>query len=305
MEYTFNRLSKLAGLLKEDAQQDVEHLIKHVPDYSEFVNKLADLAKDPKVQKFIKSGQLDGNSTDDILKSTRKFISVKELRPTQNEIDVDKSLKYPLTVTKCLISYLDGGDVTVVDSIVTYNGKYIIDGHHRWSQLYAINPEARIDCFDLHGTDIDPISILKIVQLSIAGEIGTIPVSEVHGENLLKVDSKFLSTYIANTISKECTDIFVDRLNLDKTNAVDLISSTILRNVASMRKTSKPVTGAPERNVMPQTDQAPGVLRDLTRGEVNFSKPFSVDRKLENRQFLSKFSQTVLQESINKFSKIR
>ena len=81
---------KLKSLLKEDAAQDVKALITKVKNYDEFVKQLGDLASDPKVQAFIKSGKADGDLSDDVLTSSRIGIKVTELRPTQNEIGLEK-----------------------------------------------------------------------------------------------------------------------------------------------------------------------------------------------------------------------
>jgi hypothetical protein len=306
MEYTFNRLSKLAGILKEDAESDITDLIANVPDYTEFVNKLSDLSADPKVQNFIKSGKLDGSLSDDVVTSVKTFINVRELRPTQNEIDVNKSLKFPLTNPTCTRLYLKGGNITVKDPIVTLNGKYIIDGHHRWSQVYALNPDANIACFDLK-IKIKPIDVLKIIQLGIAGEIGEVPTAEVQGQNLLKISNSALKAYVNRIISNECLDVcikFADSIN-DNATASDIAEKLILPNVNEMRKTSKPISNAPDRNVMPQTDAAPEVLMKLAKGDINYNKPYPVAVQQENKKFLGKLHDTVLQESINTFSKIR
>ena len=41
---------KLKNLLREDAASDIETLVTKVKNYDEFVSKLGDLAKDPKIQ---------------------------------------------------------------------------------------------------------------------------------------------------------------------------------------------------------------------------------------------------------------
>jgi hypothetical protein len=196
------RLRKLAGLvINEDATDDkaaeeVKDLITKVSNYEEFVAKLGTLASDKKVQAFIASGRTDGDQTDDLLKAVSKAIKVTDLRPTQNEIDVNGSLKWPLTKADSLANCLGNNTVTIKAPIVTYNGEYIIDGHHRWSQLYAMNSRGVIDAIDLVGPKIDPVDVLKIVQLAIAAELGKVPTQSVQGQNLLKADAKFVREYV-------------------------------------------------------------------------------------------------------------
>jgi hypothetical protein len=286
-EFMLRRFKKLARL-NEDAEQDIKTLITKVKNYDEFVTKLGALASDPKVQAFIKSGRADGDQQDDALTASTKAIKVTDLRPTQNEIDMDKSLQYPLTNAKSLANCLQNGTVTINGPIVTYNGKYIIDGHHRWSQLYSVNAKASINAIDLVGPEMDPVDILKVVQLAIAADLGKVPTASVKGKNLLAVDIKELRDYVINKITPECIDVFKKFrskvANINKPEGV--ADNIIVPNVEMMRKTSQPVPGAPKRDVMPQTDDAVNALKNISKGVVNFNEPYSmgesVTKKLDN-----------------------
>jgi len=125
-------------------------------EYKSFVAALGGFAKDPKFRAFVKNA--------DEVKSTVKLVSipVTKLIPTQNEIDVDKSLKFPLTNASAAQYALKGGAVKVAAPIITFNGKYIIDGHHRWSQLYAVNKDAKIVAYDFTNPNIkNPLDATK------------------------------------------------------------------------------------------------------------------------------------------------
>jgi len=119
--------------------------------YEDFVTTLAGNAADPKVRAFISAGQLDDSGDDDKFRFTERAISVDELLPTQNEIDVDKSLKYPMKNPVDFLNYVNGEGEAFAPGgpIVTYDGKYVIDGHHRWSQVYACNSRAKIQAIDI------------------------------------------------------------------------------------------------------------------------------------------------------------
>jgi hypothetical protein len=62
------------------------------------------------------------------------------------------------------------GDTSAFDNnrILTANGKYILDGHHRWSQVYLFNPEAKIPAIDLKLPGLDEMTLLKVIQSAIA-----------------------------------------------------------------------------------------------------------------------------------------
>jgi hypothetical protein len=267
---------RLKSLLREDPASDVQTLITKVKNYDEFVSKLGDLAQDPKVQAFIKSGKADGDLTDDKLNAVHTSIHVKDLRPTQNEIDVDGSLKWPLTKPESLRSYLQKGVVTIKAPIVVYNGAYIIDGHHRWSQLYAMNKEAVIDAIDLQGPSMNPIDVLKIVQLAIAGELGKVPTATVKGRNLLNEPGDFIAKYTVDTIIPECIEVFkkMRGVTLGTVSKQTIAGKIVVPNVMEMQKTSQPVPGAPKRSVMPQTDDAKDAMLNISKGIVNFNAPY-------------------------------
>jgi len=268
---------KLKSLLKEDAEDDVTQLITKVKNYDEFVAKLGDLVKDDKVRNFLNSGKIDGDKSDDSFTVTSKTLAVKDLRPTQNEIDIEKSLKYPLTNAQSLESCLKGVAVTLKAPIVTYKGEFIIDGHHRWSQLYAVNSKATITSYDLTGVELDPIEVLKVMQLGIGAELGKLPTGEVGGPNLLTAGPDIIKKFISKTIIPDCISVFKRfRSKVANINTADGIADgIILPNVEMMKRNSKPVPGAPKRPVMPQTDDAPKVLNNLKAGLINYNKPYN------------------------------
>lgn len=283
------RLQKLAGLkLTEAPEDDIKNLVTKVTNYEEFVAKLGDLVKDKKVQAFIATGRQDGDQGDDTLKAVSKAIKVTDLRPTQNEIDVNGSLMWPLTKPDALNNCLKNGPVTIKAPIVTYNGKYVIDGHHRWSQLYAMTSRGVIDAIDLQGPAMDPVDVLKIVQMAIAAELGKVPTQSVQGQNLLKANSKFVRDFVIKNIKPECIDIF-KKMRSKVANvgtAEGIADGIVVPNVESMQKTSQPVPGAPKRDVMPQTDDAVNAMKNISKGVVNYNEPYvqgeSVNKRLDS-----------------------
>ena len=264
----------------EDASDDIQNLIKKVSNYEEFVAKLGELASDPKVQAFLTSGRADGDDTDDKFTATEKAIPVKKLRPTQNEIDRDGSLKWPLTDVKSLNNCLKKGPVTIKAPVVTYNGQYIIDGHHRWSQLYSINKDGQINCIDLTGPKLKPIDVLKAVQLAIAADTGKITSATVEeGNNLLDMDGNSVAKYVTSTITDECIRVFNKMRSgvLGKLDKNNIAGKIVVPNVMEMQKTSQPAPGAPKRNVMPQTDDATNAINLLNKGVINYNEPYTTE----------------------------
>lgn len=259
-EKSVNKLKELLGL-----------------DYEDFVKKLGKDADDPKLLAAIQAGKKDGKLNDERVSFVSKTIPVKKLHPTQNEIDVSKSLKYSLVDvnTNSLDEILVGKNVLIKSHIITLNGKYIIDGHHRWSRTYCMNPDAEMEAYDMQ-VDEDPIEVLKAVQLAIAVKLKDVPTAEVEGRNLLKIGEEDLKKYVVKHISKETIKILKEHCKIkddDKNEAADYIWG----NVEQMQETSKPIKDAPDRDVMPQTSHAKddeGSWRDVLKaGVINFKEP--------------------------------
>lgn len=244
-------------------------------DYDTFVNKLGTELDDPKVIAAIKAGFQDGDNADDKMQLEDVVINIDRLIPTQREIDMMKSLLYPLSKKPELCTYYLSNDAIEIggNPIVVFNNKYIIDGHHRWSQVYCLNPEAKMKAINMKSNSIkDPMKVLKAVQMSIAIISGDIPKATVEGTNLLTADFKTILTWIANNI----TDSAVDNINKEigkenKTEAIKYISG----NIKHLRDNATPIPNAPDRSTMPQTDEADGALQLTVSGTINFMNPLS------------------------------
>lgn len=226
-------------------------------NYETFMKDLGQNVKDMKFRKAIRS--LARNSP---VKFAEIEASVAELLPTQNEIDVDKSLKWPLTNVASAEQFLFCGKnpVKVGNNyiITAHQGLYIVDGHHRWSQVYSINPKCNIAAIDLIDLD-DPIEALKATQFGIAAgkdasgyEISTIPSSVVLGKNLLTYSEADVKEYVNKMITADVMAVFKRfDSNLD---SKEKIGNYIWGNVKAMQTDNLPVSGAPGRGIMPQTD---------------------------------------------------
>lgn len=246
-------------------------------NYSAFMSALASNASDPKVQAFIAAGKLDKDENDDKFTFSETPLAVSGLIPTQNEIDVDKSLAWPLKKAATFLSYVKGAGQTFTlgGPIVTYAGKYVIDGHHRWSQLYACNKDAMISAVDITVEGLEPLDVLKAVQAAIAIQTKSVPTQSVQGLNLLKIDKAGLASWMdsfnaspaffanvgadadamnimrsAAGVKSEAADVSEE----DYEEAQTLVENFIWSNVQDMQTKSQPVAGAPKRDLMPQTD---------------------------------------------------
>ena len=225
---------------------------------------------------------------------------MSKLIPTQNEVDIDKSLAFPLVKTQgkgFVQNVSSNGPFTLGDPIVIFNGKWIIDGHHRWSQLYACNKNATITAVNMTIEGIDPLKALKAVQMSIGAQTGEIPVQSVEGVNLLTIDERQLAQWIKTSVPPETYETIaaapaVMKLLIPSEPEGDqspgmnegaqmqsaMVQAGLVRvinsNIESMQQTSQPVKGAGPRDFMPQTG---GVTwqEPLEKGQIDVKPPFA------------------------------
>jgi hypothetical protein len=258
--------SYLKGPAKiKDPKAELKRIVAE--DYVKFVN---DLSKDIVNDKAGMTSAITEFAYKNKVNLTPMKIQVTKLRPTQNEIDINGSINFPLGITsggdmKTLEEYLAcaGGEVPVAKKkiIALLNQKrefYVVDGHHRWSQLYFINPSCSISALTMEGAKApikDPFTSLKSAQLSIAANTGKVSIASVNGTNLLTVTKDKLKSIIT-TGTKPFQAKLVSTFSKYKKelNSFDKIFEYLWKNVAQMQQGSQPINGAPKRDVMPQTD---------------------------------------------------
>ena len=195
-------------------------------------------------------------------------IKVKALRPTQNEIGLQNSLKYALKQEEAS-QYLSEGAKMIVSPIVTYRSTYVLDGHHRWSQLYMMNPEASIIAYNIeeineNGKVDEAEDVLRRLQVTIGSFFGGIPSST--GENTINVYADLLD--VENYLTKEIKGpnptvrtcllesikAFLGWEEIGEQNLREKTFQYLLNNIKYFKDCTKPSETAPNRDLMPQTD---------------------------------------------------
>ena len=158
------------------------------------------------------------------------------------------------------------------DPTITYAGKYIIDGHHRWSKAYALNGG---DCTIkvLNFPAIDGVTwedMLKATQLAIvSSNPGASLVNEVGNDNMLASSDDEIKKFVIDNIC----DAVVDAMKAKgRGETKEAVADTVAKNVAEMRASSQPVAGAAPRSVMPQTDQAEGSTDKLGKAVIDLTE---------------------------------
>ena len=224
-----------------------------------------------------KGGAKDGNPNDEKFSISGEYDQVvTNLIPTQNEIDRNKSLAFPITypaeyeklnipldaakkqISEMLTAVpirINGLPIVVFD----HEGKtYILDGHHRWSSVYALNSNGVIKAIKLKSSkEITPIQALKAIQLSISVSSGEIPTSSAGSDDtniLLSSSNGATKKFLEESMTDGFISIFQEALKKSKSNvSKPIVIQHIMKNIETMQKNGF-LEGAPERTVMPQTD---------------------------------------------------
>ena len=255
------------GISVEDLKE-IKNQLKHIKNYEDFVTHLAGMAKNQ--GKLLR--KLVGNSklADDVKVKTGSIKAYK-LFPTQSEIDFGKSLE-ELIVNKygdcknVVTKILSGDNVTIANSpLITYdlNGTYyIIDGHHRWSEIALINRNAKCNviCFLTSAGEKEqsPEDMLRDFQLVVAAQTGTVKVAKANPEmNMYTWNENQMYEYVYKLLQKEESKDFKDGWHSVKGHENDdekAIANTIAKNGTKMQKKNPLMDNAPSRKYMPQTD---------------------------------------------------
>lgn len=251
----------------------------------EVLNKL----KDSDYEQFVKILQSDGKSEaflnylknhyklgDDAIKTVKQSgveiggISCSKLVPTQQNISLSKSLGM-INKPGWAVDIINKPTEAFNDPTITYAGKYIIDGHHRWSKAYALNGgDCTIKVMNFPAIDgVTWDDMLKATQLAIvASNPSAKLVNEVGNDNMLTTSDDEIKKFVMDNICDEVVKAMQDKGRGDSKEAV---ADTVAKNVGEMRSSSQPVSGAAPRSVMPQTDQAAGSTDKLSKAVIDLT----------------------------------
>ena len=205
--------------------------------YEKSVKYINNIIKDPKLKFLLRlNTKKDFNDLQLLLNET--VLPVKSLIPIQCEI----GLKYTLdqiSYTKDIKNYASNNIINT--SIVVFNHKYIIDGHHRWCKIFMINPNARIRVINISG-NISIIELLKSIQCAIAVNNDDLRLKSNKSNNIFTISEKKLYNRINKLPDKTLNDL--------KQIFEDPIQS-LLNNCLMIQNVEK-IPYRIYRNIMPQ-----------------------------------------------------
>ena len=134
-----------------------------------------------------------------------KLIPAKDLVPTQSQIGLKETFSW-MSNPKSIDEIIVGGQANLFENnrILIANNKWILDGHHRWSYVYTLNPDAVIPCININLPGRKPAEILKDVQLAIATTYKDLYTKQVTIDmNLSRMEDKTILPSVMKILSEE------------------------------------------------------------------------------------------------------
>jgi len=257
-----------------------------------YVAVLKKYAADPSFDKIATAGHTDGQPSDEVAKVDPATVSAKDLTATQAEIGFGNSLadqvanKYDATKTALGLN----GTPIVMSSkagpvpILVYNGKYILDGHHRWSQIMMVNPDGAVKIDNLTGPAIDnEEEALKVMQFAIAATADKVVTKPFEGENLMQANEQQVANFVLKNVTDEVLQLLVQAQKIAKPDK-QAAAAYIAGNLPVIKRAAGRFS---REKSMPQAGDS-GVSQDavnqaLSTGKVNFDQPKASDVKRANK----------------------
>ena len=197
-----------------------------------FVPELKSLINDKDIQLFLKYAKVDDNLNDDNINiSAKTVVDVKTLTATQSEVFLNSSIKWPMQYdTNQIKNFILTGIPPETMKPIIVSGEYIIDGHHRWSQVFCWNKDAKLPVhnvtFNKHEEN-EPEKLLKKIHLGIASLTNKVPLEDKGGTyNLFTIDPHKLTTYLVSAFSNypKAWKVFNDPQVIDKMKSTMVVN---------------------------------------------------------------------------------
>jgi hypothetical protein len=288
---------------QEDKKANYPNKVKDMLSlkYEEFVKKLKENAKDPKVQSFLNLGKKDGIPDDEVIQvDENASYACDMLFPTQSQIGLSDSLGWlAKNNPKGAAKLIKGNTSTFNENrVLTANGKYILDGHHRWSQVSLFDPKAKIPCINLVIPGLTDTELLRVIQMAIAATYKEILMKVANTETDIFNDSKMSEELIREKlpqlIGEEMMGVCKEAWGCDEAEVINKMTAN-----AMLIKAKKPAS-APERVFMPQPSDTAielagrskqqatdfkgmpsEVINKIKSGDLNFKKPFGESKVIK------------------------
>jgi len=268
-------------LIIEDAADDLKKAMDK--DLAGAVADLKAKASDAEFKAAANKGTEDGQPEDEKVPFNTTPIACAKMFPTQAEIGFGNSLddivndKYGAiesAFTNPVKMPSPDGKIPVLCAEV--DGQVaILDGHHRWSLCFMINPKAQMMCDIMKApAGMGAEDALKAMQLAIAAKAGKVITKPFEGQDLMATSTEEVRKYVLENIGDKEVATFA---KFDKAlNTKEAVAD----HVANSHKLIVKMKGPYPRTIMPQAGKSgdkttqTAVNTAFQSGEINFKEPF-------------------------------
>ena len=260
----------------------------------QYVSVLKRYAKDPTFDKLASAGATDGDPNDEVVTVKPTSVLVDSLFATQSEIGFGNSLgdqvinKYNSTKTALGLVMnpiaMSGADGEP-SPLLVFNGKFILDGHHRWSQVMMVNPNGKVLIDNVTGPALDDEEqALKAMQFAIAATADKVITKPFKGKDLMSSTYDEVEQFVMKNVNDDVLKLLVEAGKIQKPSK-ELAAKYIAGNLKNIQ--DKQGQFSRERS-MPQAGDS-GVSQDavnkaLGTGKVNFIEPAPSDAQQKGKE---------------------
>jgi len=275
--------------------------------------------QDPKVRAALGAGDSDGTPGDETIQVAPASPQVGSLSPTQREISLAKSIGFPLSSVET-IQNVATGDPTGKGMKIVSSGNLVVDGHHRWSSVWSVDPKAKINAVNIDLPGGKPLQKLAAAQTAIAATIdpgsGALPKATAgSSDNILGASGEQIAAMITKLHSQGFVvkgtglpllgDKYIETVKnmpegqkyfgVDPSMDTETARKTIINRVAA-NLGNLPEPQGPARDYMPQFDggethdgqvKLGQVIDKMKSGEVNYKAPFEESVKRMVKEILN------------------
>ena len=205
----------------------------------------------------------------------------------------------------------------------TKDGMVVLDGHHRWSQAFMVNPLAKVNVTFADASSLTADQTLKAVHLAILAKTGASKTKGAEGGNLFEASEGVVKQYLdactikvdpktGKTSEKGVAPYIAAVMRIQNiTDPIAGEAAALKRAIQSIQSCAESVIGtAPTRDAMPQADgdstkptnniTAAQALDLLATGTINYNPPFKSKETAPVAESVYKTVTKMLKEAIKK-----
>lgn len=254
-------------------------------------------ASGDKAEILATGGNDDGEQPDDIIDAKPGNVAVKELKPSQSSMDIEKAVAFAIAAIRKVKPFTEGpgGDL---GAIIT-SDNHIMDGHHRWIASGMVDPTAEVGGFIVDFPAKQMIAALNMITVKIGitqGKKGSGGFDQFNEAGILKVLEKYAAEGIWSAEGQPAKVVAACETFTGEKGAaaIKAAAAKMGSNVSSL--TLSVPGGFPARPDMPVISKGKGHLKlaiDLLQsGQVDLNEPYA-----DKDKALGKKAEEKVQES--------